>query len=158
MGHITKPTFAPDVPPIPFAAANINDVLTVISASQLAFMPAAGGGGGLAGRYATAPAAGTYNNYDPGSGWPNSDTGARLIITPTGSIELTGLVAGKDGELVLIWNNAAVGSGFNMQFDNLNGGSLAANQFTISGASFILIPQGRTLAVYDGTLALWSIG
>jgi hypothetical protein len=159
VGFISKPTFTPDVPPIAWNPANVGYTLQIIAGSKLGFAAASGGGGGgFPARYTSAPSAGTYNNVNPGSGWPNTDTGARLIVTPTGAIVYTGLLAGNDGEQVLLWNNAAVGSGFNITLDNLNAGSSAANQFTIAGSALVLPPQARSILVYDATLALWSAG
>lgn len=155
MGSITRPpTFLPTQPPIPFSAANVGEVLTVLSATTLGFA-AGSGGGGLPARYVVALSGGTID-LNPGSGWPNSDTGARLIVNPSASTGINTLVAGNDGEMVLLWNNAALGSGFYVTLNNLTAGAYA--EFTLSGTALVIPPQGRSLLVYDATLGLWSAG
>lgn len=151
-GPTNPPTFLPKQPPILIGGAGT--VLTVtIANTQVEFAA----GGGTAERYSVALASGTTNNLDP-AGWPGSGLGARLLLDPSaGPATLTGLTAGNDGMLVLIWNIAAIG-GNNITFNNLDAGSSAANQFDISSASFILIPQSRTVAVYDIDIGKWSIG
>lgn len=154
---ISPPQFITPQPPIPFTAANIGQALIVQSATKLGFGAVSGGGGLLAARYAVTVATGTIDNLDPGSGWPNTDEGFRLILNPsTGAVTLTGLKAGNDGELGLIWNNAAIG-GNTIQLNNLDSGSSAANQFTLAGSALMLPPQSGTLATYDATLALWLL-
>ncbi|MGA9854243.1 MAG: hypothetical protein WBR29_03060 [Gammaproteobacteria bacterium] len=152
-GPTNPPTFLPKQPPILITGAGL--VLTVTEANtQIAFAS----GGGVAERYPVTLAAGTTDNLNPGNGWPGNGLGARLLLDPSaGAATLTGLVAGSDGMLVLIWNTAAIG-GNNITFNNLDAGSDAANQFDISSATFILIPQSRTVAVYDMDIGKWSIG
>lgn len=159
MGIIANPTFIPVQPPISLIGKATGDVLQITAPNVAQFAPASGGGGGgLPARYAVAAAGGTVNNLNPGSGWPNSDSGARLIITPSATTTYTGLIAGNDGELIFTWNNAAQGSGFNLQFDFQNVGSTAANQFTLSGSMLIIPPQSGSIFVYDATIAFWLIG
>lgn len=158
MGIIANPTFSPVQPPISLIGKPVGDVLQITAANVAQFVPASGGGGGgLPARYAVAAAGGTVNNLNPGSGWPNSDSGARLIITPNATTTYTGLLAGNDGQMVLWWNNAAVGSGFNLILDNLNAGSFATNQFSISGSALVVPPSSGMVIVYDTTIGLWLI-
>jgi hypothetical protein len=119
-----------------------------------------GGGGFLPNRLAVNLAAGVTNNFNPGGGFPGTLTAPICVleINPNaGNAELTGLLAGLPGQSCLIINSQPIG-GNTLQLDNLNAGSLAANRFTLSGANMTLFPQQRTLALYDGTLGLWSVG
>lgn len=145
-------TFVPPVAAVPLGAAG-----TVLTSNGVNVKPTfeavSGGGGSLPGRIAFNVASGITNNLNPGGTWPTSI--ARLLANPTaGNAELTGLIAGTDGQLVLLWNAAAIG-GNTIQLDNLAAGSTAANRFTLSDASMILPPQSGAWLVYDGTLSLW---
>lgn len=104
-----------------------------------------------------APAAGALNNVNPGGAFPLDGSGnavGRLNVdTTAGNTEWTGLVAGTDGIPVLITN---LGPN-NLQLDNANAGSTAANRFAASG-NLVIVPGGRTLAVYDGGRSVWSVG
>jgi hypothetical protein len=152
MGNITQaPTFLPVNYLVELGA--VGSVLTVqAGGAKVAFAAPAASGGGLPGRYTVAQAAGTYNNVTPGAGWPNSDTGARLIATPTGNVIWTGLVAGNDGEMVFLWNNSAT---YSITLNNNSGSSSAGNQFLISGTSLFIPPIAGAWLVYDATLAYW---
>lgn len=109
-------------------------------------------GGFLPGYLLVAPTAGVHNNFNPGAPWPTG-IGRLDIDTSAGNIELTGLVAGTPGQMVLIRN---VGAN-NLQLDN-NGASSAGNVFASNG-NLIVLPNGRTLAVwYGGTVNKWSVG
>jgi hypothetical protein len=74
-----------------------------------------------------------------------------LIIFTGGTVtrNLTGIVAGLDGEKVTLWNKRA----FNILIQN-NTVSAAANQFLIV-QDFILLPEQRMGFVYNATLQKW---
>jgi hypothetical protein len=116
-----------------------------------------GGGGGLPGRYTYASAAGQVNNVTPATpaGWPGMQS-ARLIVTlPSGVANWTGLAAGNDGQEILLVNTDTAN---NLTLNNLNAGSLAANQFLCpNNFDLILSPTTSILLTYDGTLALWIL-
>lgn len=156
MGRLTDPpTFLPNQPPIQLGA--VGTVLKVTSTNVLGFGAASGGGGGFAARYTAALAANT-NNLNPGSGWPNADVSARLIITPSASINITGLVAGNDGEAVMLWNNATIVSGFTIILVTASGLSTAGNLFLTSDPTGAGVPpQSGVLLVYDSTIADWLV-
>ena len=114
----------------------------------------AGGGGAIigTGRVAYALAAGANNNVNPGGGWPTGIS--RLILTaPSGVANMTGLLAGTDGQWVLIQNDDGAN---NVTLNNENGGSVAANQFTYA-ADLILPPESTAIVVYDLIQAKWII-
>jgi hypothetical protein len=152
----SPPAFKPAVAPVALGAAGT--VLTsngTGASTPPTFQAATGGGGTLPVRLAVVAAAGVINDYNPGAPWP---VVCRLLVTPgAGGSALTGLLAGSDGQLVYLTNNAALG-GDDLTLDNLNAGSAAANRFSISGDPFILPAQGSVSLVYDGTDALWRVG
>ncbi len=101
-----------------------------------------------------APAAGVLNNVNPGGTWFSALIGRLEVDTTAGNAEWTGLVASTvDGYGVMITN---LGPN-NLQLDSANAGSTAANRFIASG-NLVIVPNGRTIAVYDLTRALWLIG
>ncbi len=117
-----------------------------------------GGGGGGTGTgtlvSVTITAAST-NDYDPGSGFPSGI--GRLDIDPsTNNITLTGLLAGTDGQQVIIRNVGTAGYFVTLATDDT--GSSAANRFTGQGDT--VLPQGNQLyAIYYATpTAGWAIG
>lgn len=152
MGYVSSPPqFSPPQPPIQLGT--VGQVLTVVSTGKLGF----GAAGGFKPRYAAALAANT-NNLNPGSGWPNQDSSARLIITTSASINITGLVAGNDGESVLLWNNATIASGFTLSLLTLSGLSIAGNLFLTSDPTGAGVPpQSGVLLIYDSTIADWLV-
>jgi hypothetical protein len=102
-----------------------------------------------------AAASGSVNNANPGGGWPLALGRVRLNVdTTAGNAEWTGLLAAADGQEVLITNTGAN----TLQLDNANASSSAANRFKAVG-NLVLVPNGRTLAIYyGGSLNLWFIG
>lgn len=146
------PVFIPFQGPIYFTAANIGQVLTVISASKLGFA-AGGGGGGLTGRY-TAALAGATSELAP-SGFPGSDTGSRIIVTCTANSLVQTLTAGNDGQQVLLWNNTTTAAGFNLEL--AQNGSGAGAVFLMPGNPDFIPPQSGAMIVYDATLAAWLL-
>jgi hypothetical protein len=96
---------------------------------------------------ATSPAQITanQNNYNPGTGWFQR-------WSSDASRNITGLVAGVDGQMVEIWNIGAQ----NIVLQNENASSTAANRFTTStGADLTLAASKCAKARYDATSARW---
>ncbi len=107
-----------------------------------------GGPGGIASQ-ARSPAqiAADTNNYAPSYGmfqrW-SSDA----------SRNVTGVVAGADGERREVWN---VGSQ-NIVLVNNSGSSSAANRFkTTTGSDLTLAPDGCAIMTYDATSTVWRV-
>ncbi len=85
------------------------------------------------------------NNYNPGTGWFQR-------WSSDASRNITGLVAGVDGQIIEIWN---IGSQ-NIVLQNENASSTAANRFTTStGADLTLAANKCAKARYDTTSARW---
>lgn len=105
---------------------------------------AGGSGGGNLPGYATATiTAASTNNYTAGGTFPTSVN--RLDINPsTNDIILTGMVAGVDGQQMLIRN---IGTTYNVILTNADTGSSAANRFAGQGDAQVF-PGGQTMAVY----------
>lgn len=148
-GFFLPPTFTPSVPPIQLGAAG--QVLTMVSGVP-AFAAASGGGGTLTGRLAYASPAGASNNVAPGGGFPTNKS--RLVVTlAAGDANWTGLVAGSDGQLLLLTNADAANS---LTLNASNAGSVAANRFLYQ-FDIVLGPGVSKLLCYDATLANWLI-
>lgn len=98
----------------------------------------------LQGLAANTLSAGAHNDYDPGVA---ISTINRIEIDPNaGDASLTGLLAGLDGQLMLITNTDAVN---NLTLSNQDAGSAAANRFF--GVASLTIPAGGSaLCCYDG--------
>jgi hypothetical protein len=87
------------------------------------------------------------NNYAPTVGWFQR-------WSSDASRNITGLVAGQDGQIVEIWN---VGSN-NIVLQNENASSTAANRFTTStGADLTLTANKCAKGRYDLTSARWRV-
>jgi hypothetical protein len=152
----TPPTFKPAFFSIPLGAAG-----TVLTSNGTNAAPTfqAGGGGGGGGQLATAVlTAGENDNLNPGSGWPTG-YGRLDLNAAAGVANLTGLLAGTDGQQVIIRN--LPGSGNNITLNNQNAGSLAANRFqglnlSSPNADVILAPGSAILLMYyGGSLNYW---
>lgn len=150
-GFLTAPTFTPSVPPI--ALAPNGQVLTMVNG--LPAFAAAGGGGTLANRVAYASPAGANNNVAPPVVAPATWlTTQRLVVTlAAGNANWTGLLAGSDGQLMLLTNADALNT---LTLNARNAGSLAANQFLYQ-FDVALGPGVSKLLCYDGPLAKWVI-
>jgi hypothetical protein len=154
-GFLIPPTFTPSVPPIQLGTAG--KVLTMVSGVP-AFATPAAGGGYFGSEIAATPAAGANNNFDPGSGWPGAATAPFGILVLTdgatpGACNLTGLKAGLGLQQMLIVNTRATDCTLN----NLNAGSLAANQFQIGPGDLVLSSGAAVLAGYSNLLLKWVI-
>jgi hypothetical protein len=112
-----------------------------------------GGGGTLPGYLAYASPAGAQNNVSPGGAFPTSI--GRLDVTlGSGAANWTGLLAGTDGQILVIGNVDATNT---LILNALNVGSSAANQFRYS-ADLIITPSTSILLVYyAGTVNKWVI-
>jgi hypothetical protein len=95
-----------------------------------------------------AVAGGTYNNYTP-SGFDGSI--GFLDITPTGSVIITGIEAGEDGQYLVITN---LSGSQTVTLNSLSGSSLAQNQLRLPGNLVLVQNNGLTLR-YSKTLGLW---
>ncbi len=146
----TPPTFKPQLAPLQLAAG----VLTCAGgAGPLSW--AASGGAGLPNRYTFSAAAGANNDIVPAGAPAFPGTVAcRVIMTAAaGNANITGMLAGVDGQLAYLFNNDAANS---ITFNNLNVGSAAADQITgRAGADALLPPKTGLIMVYDSTLVLW---
>ncbi len=114
-----------------------------------------GGGGGTGAVISLTITAASTNNLDPGSGFP---TGVgRLDINPsTNDIAITGLLAGTDGQQLIVRN---VGTGGFLITLKVNSGlSSPANIFTGEGDAGI--PQGAQTIIfyYTSPTAGWAVG
>ena len=95
----------------------------------------------------TASFASNTNNANTGSG-----SFQRLSASTT--VNLTGLIAGTDGEIRFLWN---VGAN-TITLTNLDASSSSANQFqTTTGASLALAANKCALAMYDSVSSVWRV-
>ncbi len=95
-----------------------------------------------------AVATGTYNNYTP-AGF--DATVGYLDITPTGSVVLTGIEAGEDGQYLVVTNLSGTQS---LILNSLDAGSLAQNRMRLPG-NISLVPNNGLCLRYSKQLALW---
>lgn len=96
---------------------------------------------------------GTSNDFDPGSGWPSGF--GRLDLDPSsGNATLTGLIAGADGQLVMLTN---IDPTYTLKLAAQNSLSSAANRFRIVG-DLVLVPEDSVMACYyAGNVNRWII-
>lgn len=149
----TPPTFNP--PAYAIAVGTLGFVLTSNGpGNKPTFKAPASGGGFYPGFVSQAIAAGATNNLAP-AGFPGTTAApiTRLDIDPSaGASNITGLLAGNDGQAVFIFNPDAVNS---LTLNNQNVGSAAANRFQGSG-DFVLVPQNGILIIYyAGAINRW---
>jgi hypothetical protein len=100
----------------------------------------------------TVLAAGATNNLNPGGPFPVSIDRVDFDTT-AGDANVTGLVAGQDGQRIIARNIGAN----NLTLNNEDAGSAAANRF--SGASDLILTAGgaATLVYYAGSVAKWVL-
>lgn len=151
-GFIRAPQFLPGEPPL--QNGTNGQVLTIV-AGKRAWAAGGGGGGttGYLGTYVTtAPTAGVHNDFAiAGFG---AGVGRADIDTTAGDVELTGLAAGTDGQLLNVRNIGAN----NLILDPLNAGSAGANQFQLPGQLYVA-PQYEAilLCYYGGAINKWCM-
>lgn len=145
------------------AAANRFNFAAVIAAGQvvdLVYSAALGwaqvgipgaGAGGANFYIATNLAAGSTNNFAP----TNFDTTTGILnIDPNaGESTLTGLLAGTNGQRLVIVNASAVNA---LNLNTADVASAAANRFQI-GVNLTLEPKQSASAIYSGDLSLWIV-
>jgi hypothetical protein len=95
-----------------------------------------------------APAAGAHNDYAP-TGY--GVTTGFLEVTPAGAANLTGLLAGFNGQIVTISNL----SGNNLTLNALNGGSAANNQFRLPFDLILSQNNSQTFRYLKGSVNKW---
>lgn len=119
------------------------------AAARVAKVTDGGSGGGSIAYPAVTPSQITadQNNYNPTvSGWTRLSSDAARNVT--------GLVAGADGEMRVLAN---VGS-FNITLNHESASSTAANRFTATSAADVTITPGRFVhVIYDATTARWRV-
>jgi hypothetical protein len=94
------------------------------------------------------PTVGESDNYSVGG--EMGPTIGFLELTPAGICNITGLIAGFDGQVVVITNLST----FNMTLNALNSGSLSANQFRMV-SDFTLIQNDSKSFKYSATIGKW---
>lgn len=155
----SAPTFKPNVPPITLAAGVLTSDGTVAGTR----FAAASGGAGLAHRYTFAAPAGASNNVTPAGSpaFPSNQTFRVIMTAAAGNANLTGLLAGVDGQLGYLYNNDLNNQ---ITLNNLNAGSTAANQFLCQNGTLaspnadrILVPRSGSLVLYDATIGAWIV-
>lgn len=99
-------------------------------------------------------AAGNTNNFSPSGFGPN--VGRLDVAANASGSTLTGLLAGIDGQIVVLRNLPGGGV---LSLPNANSGSLAANQFSTPTGATVTLPAGaRTTAIYyAGSFNYWSL-
>jgi hypothetical protein len=96
----------------------------------------------------TATPTGTQNNYTVGG--TMGPTVGFIDLTPSGSCTLTGLLAGFNGQIVVI-SNLSTNS---LTLDTLSGSSTAANQFRLS-SNVSVFQNGSQALRYSTTIGCW---
>jgi hypothetical protein len=81
--------------------------------------------------------------------------GPRVVLSSNGAYNITGIVAGVDGELLWLVNN----SGSAITLKNNDGASAAANRLVGANAADVVLRanNGSALLIYDTTSAVWFI-
>ena len=93
------------------------------------------------------PNVGSNNDYAP------LDFGATtgfLEVMPVGVTNITGLIAGYDGQIVVITNVSA----YALTLNELNGASQAGNQFRMAADAILTQNNSRTFK-YSATIGKW---
>lgn len=146
-GFLVAPVFLPIQPPLPNGTAG--QVLTISASGRRVWAAGGGGGSGIGSYLAPTTTTGVYNDYNP-TGF-GSTVGRLDLDTTSGNIELTGIAAGSDAQLLIVTN-----IGVNMVLlDSLNAGSGAANRMRLIGQ--IALPQyaSQLLCYYAGSINKW---
>lgn len=99
------------------------------------------------GLVATAITGGAHNDYNPAGFGP---TTGFLDLSPAADANITGILAGGDGQALIITNLSA----HNLTLDSLNGGSAAGNQLRMA-FDLTLTLNNSARFVYSAALSLW---
>lgn len=137
-----------------FASIGLGTAGQVLTSNGTGVAPSFQGSGGASAAYLSANVpAGANNDFNPGGTWPAGIR--RLDLDPNaGASNLTGLVAGSDGQEVFLFNPDAAN---NLTLNSQNAGSAAANRFQIV-ADLILSPNaGCILLYYAGSINRWRV-
>jgi hypothetical protein len=96
-------------------------------------------------------AAGANNNIAPATPYGRVD-----LDSTAGAANVTGLVAGSDGQVITIRNKPG---GNDVILNNANAGSAAANQFSGPGGNDVDLPAGTAVGAvyYGGTIKQWIL-
>lgn len=118
-----------------------------------AYLIGAGGSGGTgAGTPVSVTLSADDDDFDPGNGFPTG-IGRLYVDVDTADAVLTGLLAGTEGQVVVLENSGT----FNLTLALEDTGSAAANRFSGSGPAGI-VPGGRVTLIYNGTSSRWTMG
>lgn len=139
-------------PVIPNVFAPLGIVL-VDPTTGVPYVATGGGSGAIGTLVAFSSAAGAANNVNPGGGFPTS-IGRVDVDTTAGDGNWTGMLAGTDGQIVIIRNAAGTN---NLTLNSQNAGSTAANRF--AAASDFTLPAGAAIwaIYYAGSVNRWVI-
>lgn len=139
-------------PPIPNQGAPIAVVL-VDPVTGTAYSNAAGSGGSYLA--ASAPLA-SNNDFTPAGFVTAAPPVGRLDVTQGAGVAttLTGLIAGKDGQQLVIFNADPANS---LTLSKENAGSAAANRFTASADTAIAAQASKLLMYTAGTINRWRV-
>jgi hypothetical protein len=112
---------------------------------------AAGGGGPSTALSTVVLAAGANNNIAPATPYGRID-----LDSSAGVANVTGIVAGTDGQVATLRNKPG---GNAVTLNNLNAGSLAANQLSGPAGNDVVLPAGTALTIvyYAGSIKLWVL-
>lgn len=81
----------------------------------------------------------------------SSDTGL-IRLTGTTASTINGAVAGRDGQILIIWNN----TGANMTIAHESASASAANRIVVAtGSNFVTTGNGCAILIYDAGLSRW---
>lgn len=149
-------TFNGGPPSFDLPVGSTGQVLTSKGSGKAPVFQAGGGGSPLFGTYVSvALAAGTNDNVNPGGAWPTG-YGRLDLDTTAGAATVTGLVAGSDGQAVIV---RCAGAN-QLTLNSLDAGSSAANQF-LYVADLALDENGSVMIVYysnlNGGSGAWAI-
>lgn len=144
---LTAPVFLPIQAPLPNGTAG--QVLTIGANNQRVWAAGGGGGSAIGTYFASSATTGVFNNFAIAAGVGRLD-----LDTTTGDIELTGITAGTDGQLLIVRNKAGTN---NVILDSENAGSTAANRMQLPGQMFLPLFDSFLLCYYAGTVNRWCM-
>lgn len=92
--------------------------------------------------------AANVNDWDP----TGFSTASVLRISSSGAFSISGMAAGAQGDIVLLYNNHSTNS---ITLLNNSTASVAGNRMLIGGGNFIIPPRGTVMLVYNTTQGAW---